>query len=179
MQQYCDDVIVYSNLKKRMDIFLIILSLILLALGIAGAIFPIIPGVFTSYLGLVAYFFVEGADLSGLVLVLWGIAMIVASLVDNILGPMFTRKYGGSKRAAIGSLVGLLIGSFFIPPLGMVLGSFVGALVGEMSVSNKFGSKEFRVAFGSFLGFIVSTGVKLIYSILILGYVGFKMVSIL
>ena len=85
-----------------------------------------------------------------------------------IMAPLITKKMGGSKRATRGSFVGVIAGSFFIPPFGMLIGSFAGALLGEWSENNRLDSKSFKIALGSFLGFILGTGLKLMVSIMIL-----------
>ena len=58
-----------------------------------------------------------------------------------------------------------VVGFFFIPPLGILLGPFVGAVIGELCHNREDISKAFLVGFGSFLSFIVGTGLKLIAAV--------------
>lgn len=158
------------------EIFLIILSFILAIVGIAGAIYPIIPGAIISFSALLLFYFATGDKISVTTLVIWGVIVSVASLLDAIIPPLITKRMGGSKRAVTGSLVGTIIGSFFFPPFGMLLGSFMGALIGQWQESRSFNDKSFRVAMGSFLGFILGTGLKLMVSISILVALIFELI---
>ena len=76
-----------------------------------------------------------------------------------------TRRFGGSRAGAIGATIGTVVGFFFIPPLGILLGPFVGAVIGELCHNREDISKAFLVGFGSFLSFIVGTGLKLIAAV--------------
>ena len=65
----------------------------------------------------------------------------------------------------LGATIGTVVGFFFIPPLGILLGPFVGAVIGELCHNREDISKAFLVGFGSFLSFIVGTGLKLIAAV--------------
>lgn len=72
---------------------------------------------------------------------------------------------GGSNWGAWGTIIGLLVGVIFLGPLGAVVGPFVGALVGEMlrkQPQNNTKNNPWLSAVGSFLGFMLGVGVKLI-----------------
>jgi uncharacterized protein YqgC (DUF456 family) len=89
---------------------------------------------------------------------------------DNFFPAMMTRRFGGSRSAAIGSLLGLVAGMFFLPPFGLIIGSFIGALAGELIHNRSDKDKALKVAFGAFLAFILSTGAKLIISSVMIFY---------
>lgn len=69
----------------------------------------------------------------------------------------------------IGTTLGLIVGLLSPIPFGIVIGPFIGALVGEMIHRNDF-DKAIKAAFGSFLGFVASTFMKFILSIIFLGF---------
>jgi uncharacterized protein YqgC (DUF456 family) len=52
------------------------------------------------------------------------------------------------------------LGIFILPPVGIILGPFVGAIAGELINGDDL-QKAVRSGFGSFLGYIFGTGVKL------------------
>ena len=54
-----------------------------------------------------------------------------------------------------------LAGFFLFPPVGIILGPFAGAVLGELLNDRSDVPKAFLVGFGSFLAFVVGTGVKL------------------
>lgn len=78
---------------------------------------------------------------------------------------------GGSKAAGRGSFVGLIVGLLFFPPWGMIVGSFLGALLAEVVFSGRTVTDSVRPALGSFLGFLLSTCLKLTASGVMLFYV--------
>ena len=99
-------------------------------------------------------------------LIVWGVVVAVVSVVDYIVPMYFTKLTGGSKYAERGALVGLVAG-IILTPIGMILGSFLGAFLFEMYYARKDAGQALKVAFGSFLGFITGTGLKTIASVLI------------
>ena len=64
-------------------------------------------------------------------------------------------------------MIGMLVG-IFLTPIGMILGSFLGAFIAEMSYAKKDVESSLKAAFGSFLGFILGAGIKTIASVLIM-----------
>jgi uncharacterized protein YqgC (DUF456 family) len=85
---------------------------------------------------------------------------IIAEVLDYI-APIWMAKAGGGSRSAItGSMVGIILGLFFMP-IGLVVGPLIGAFAGEMLSTRQTG-KAIRVALLSFLSFLLSTGFQLI-----------------
>lgn len=148
-----------------MDIFLSILGLLLCLIGIVGSFLPVLPGPFTCWLGLVVLHFTEVIPQDWTFL---GIALAVALFVwvlDYIVPALGTKRFGGSKYGMIGSSLGLLAGLIFLGPLGIIIGPFAGAFIGEMIKNSEDTSKALKAAFGSFIGFLAGTFIKFIVSI--------------
>lgn len=152
-----------------MDIILIGLGVILIISGILGCVVPIIPGPPLSYIGLLLLHFTERYQFSSKFLIIWAALTVVIYALDFIIPAWGTKKFGGSKRGVWGSIIGLLIGMFLFPPIGIILGPFIGAVVGELS-TGKESREAFRSGFGSFMGFLVGTLLKLIISGMITWY---------
>ena len=66
----------------------------------------------------------------------------------------------------VGCIAGLLIGIFIFPPLGIIVGPFIGAVVGELINGDNL-NKAVKSGFGSFLGYVFGTGIKLAVSFII------------
>jgi len=150
-----------------MDIFLIISGSLLMILGIAGCLLPILPGPPLTYLGLIAIHFTSKIDFSSKFLISWGIIVTLVSILDYVIPIWGTKFFGGSKYGIWGSMVGLLAG-LFIPPIGIIIGPFIGAVAGEMLAGNK--QNALKAGFGSFIGFIAGTVVKMLVSLIMLYY---------
>jgi uncharacterized protein YqgC (DUF456 family) len=137
-----------------------ILLVVLLLLGIAGAFLPVLPGpLFSSTaIGIAAY---ANHDLHSGVHWFWICLGLLVFLVDFLLPSYFTKKMGGSKYAARGALIGLLLSLVFPPSL--FIGAFLGAFVGEMLHQSDV-LKGLKSAFFATLGLVSGLFVKLIYS---------------
>ncbi len=151
-----------------MEIFFISLALVCGAIGLLGAVLPALPGPPVSYLGLLFLLLCDGAEISSTFYVVAGVIMVVITVIDYILPVWFTQLSGGSKESVRGSLVGMVIGLFFLP-WGILLGPFIGAFIGEY-VAKKRSGQAFKVASVSFIAFIVTTAVKLLYGVVLLFY---------
>ena len=155
-----------------METAIIVLAILAGVIGIAGSILPGLPGTPISWIGLlILYIWGTGTNASGVampmnVLVIWGVVVLVVSVIDYVVPMYFTKLTGGSKYAERGAVIGLIAG-IILTPIGMILGSFLGAFLAEMYWGNKSSEQALMAATGSFLGFILGTGIKTIASCLI------------
>jgi uncharacterized protein len=146
-----------------MDYVLIGLGVLFMISGILGCVLPIIPGPPLSYIGLLLLHFTKAYQFSTRFLIIWGIITAVVYALDYIIPAMGTKRFGGSKRGIWGSIIGLVIGLFFFPPFGIIIGPFLGAVIGELTAGKDSGV-AIKSGFGSFIGFLIGTILKLITS---------------
>jgi uncharacterized protein YqgC (DUF456 family) len=146
---------------------IIIIAILAGVIGIAGSILPALPGTPISWVGLLLLYIWGPEEMPVKTLVIWGIVVVIVSVVDYIVPMYFTKLTGGSKYAERGSMVGMLLGLVFTP-IGMLLGAFLGAFVAELYWADKQAGDALKAAAGSFLGFIVGTFMKTVVSVLIL-----------
>ena len=157
-----------------MDALLITLGIILVLVGVVGAIIPGIPGPAVSYLALILLHFTRGHEFSSDFLLTTGIIMAAVTALDYIVPVYGTKKFGGTKRGVTGSAIGLVIGIIVLPLMGIVLGPFgligivlgpfLGAYLGEIT-GGKSSDLALKAAFGSFIGFLAGTFIKFVYSV--------------
>lgn len=141
-----------------METILLIIGALFILAGLAGAFLPVVPGLPFSYFGLLILQFLY-APFSVLFLIVWaGIVILVGFILDNVIPAWGAKKFGGSSYGVTGSVLGLIAGLFF-PPIGFVVGPLIGAFVGEIIGGNS-SDKAFKSAFGSFVGFMAATGLK-------------------
>lgn len=146
-----------------LDILLIIIGVILLIVGALGCVIPGIPGPPLSYAGLLLLHFTERCQFNTEFLALWAVIAIAVTILDNFIPVWSTQKYGGSKKAVWGSVIGLLFGLFIFPPWGIVFCPFIGAVVGEL-IEGKETRLALKSGFGAFIGLLGGTLMKLIVS---------------
>ncbi len=146
-----------------MDYVLIVLGAFFIIGGILGGVLPVLPGPPLSYIGLLFLHFTDKYQFSTRFLIIWLIVAAVVTIIDYFIPIWGTKRFGGSKRGIWGSIIGLIIGLFFFPPFGIIIGPFAGAVIGELSAGKDSGA-ALKSGFGSFIGFLVGTLMKLVVS---------------
>jgi len=153
-----------------LNVALIIIGLILAIAGMVGCILPIIPGPILSFSALILLSWIKSwQSFSQTFLIVMGILTGLLLLLDYVAPALGAKKYGASKRGLWGSAIGMLIGIFFIPPWGMIVGAFIGALVGELA-AGKSGRKSLRAGWGILIGNVLVIGLKLAFTAVVLFY---------
>ena len=146
-----------------MDIFLTILGAFFILIGLIGCIIPIIPGPPLSYAGIIFLQLTEKVQFQQKFLITWAIIVVAVTIIDYMTPIWGTKKFGGTRRGTWGATIGLFAGLFFFPPIGIILGPFIGAAIGELTHSEDF-NKALRSGLGSLLGFLIGTGLKFVVS---------------
>ncbi|MNB83910.1 hypothetical protein D3C81_207690 [compost metagenome] len=142
-----------------------ILIIALFAVGLAGAVYPILPGALAIYLGFFVYgWFFGFAPFGPWFWIIQTLIVAVLFVADYVVGAWGVKKFGGSRASVIGSTIGLIAGPFVIPAFGLIIGPLLGAFIGEMIAGSDPG-KSFKVSLGSLLGLFTSTVVKVILQV--------------
>lgn len=147
-----------------MDTLLSILAVLFGVVGCVGCIVPVLPGVALAYAGYLCLYFCSYSEISVAWLVVFGVLTLFVSVLDYLLPSYMTKKFGGSKAGERGAMAGVL-GGFLFGPIGIIVGPFVGAVLGELIFDNSDKQRALRSGFGSFLSFFVGTGIKLALSL--------------
>ncbi|MDT0556356.1 DUF456 domain-containing protein [Patiriisocius hiemis] len=160
-----------------MDILFISLGFIFMLVGIVGSILPVIPGTPVSWVGLLLLYLAPSIPFSWPFIIITGVVAIFIYVMDYLIPAMGTKKFGGSKAGAWGTTLGLFIGIIFFPPFGILIGPFLGALLGELLFNKTEGPQALKAAFGSFMGFLASTFIKLLTTLVFLGLFIWKVIA--
>lgn len=150
-----------------MDVLLLILALVCAIIGIVGSVVPAIPGPVLAYGSLWLAQWSDYVHFSPTFLWVMTAVTAIIFVADYYLPSMITKKMGGSKSAQWGAFIGML-GGVFLTPIGMLLGMLIGAFVGEFMFNKSDTVRSLSAAVGSFLGFLVGTGIKLFLGFYIL-----------
>lgn len=147
------------------------LALILLAVALLGGLLMVplgLPGLWVMLGAALLYWVVIPAGGIGLLtLAVASIIVIIAEVLEYTIAGRYTRKYGGSSRAAWGAILGGLAGAIVgvpVPVVGSLVGAFVGAFAGaffgELTVGRDERGDPTRVATGALIGRAVAAAVK-------------------
>ena len=114
------------------ETILIILGLLIAVVGLIGCIVPAIPGPPLNFLSLVILELAIDDAFSADFYLLWAGISIAVTVLDYILPIMGAKVYKASSFGIWGSIIGMILGILFFPPFGMILGLFIGAVLGEL-----------------------------------------------
>jgi uncharacterized protein YqgC (DUF456 family) len=137
--------------------------------GLIGCVVPFLIGPMLSFAGILLLHFSKYGEFSTTFLIILGCLTLVSSVLDNILPVIGVKNTGGTNRAVTGSIIGLIVGIFILPPLGLIIFPFLGALIAELTTGRKF-LEALRTSFGSFIGLILGIVLKLAVSGTIIYY---------
>lgn len=150
------------------------LGALLIVGGLVGAILPSLPGIPMVFGGIWLVAAVDDYRHLGLWwLLLIGALGAAGVLVDFVAGTLGAKRVGASKRALWGASLGTLVGMFFGIP-GILLGPFIGALLGELSSGTSV-LRSAHVGIGTWIGLLLGALVKLVISLVMVGLFGFAM----
>ncbi len=147
---------------------LFVVAAILIVAGIAGTVVPILPGV---PLVLAGMWLAAATDhyqhVGTFTLILLGALTVFALVIDFVAGIAGAKRVGATRRAIWGASLGMIVGIFF-NLIGLLLGPFIGALVGELSAGSTM-HQATRVGIGTWIGLLFGTLAKIALCFTMLG----------
>ncbi len=138
------------------------ITLLLMVIGLAGTLLPLLPGT-TVILGaaILHHFMLGEAHSVGWWTIAGLTALTVVSYVLDILsGSLGAKWFGATRWGAFGGIVGALVGMFFFP-WGLFLGPMCGVLLGELLGGKKL-LPAGKTTWGTLLGTTAGMVAKLI-----------------
>jgi uncharacterized protein len=143
-----------------MDILWLVLGCILMLGGVLGSVLPFLPGPPLCFIGLWIQQLQTNPPYTSDFLWIWAGITVAVTVIDYFIPVYGTKKFGGTRAGMWGCMIGLVAG-IWLGPIGIIVGPFVGAFVGEL-ISNSDSEQALRAAVGSFLGFVAGTLLKLV-----------------
>jgi uncharacterized protein YqgC (DUF456 family) len=151
-----------------MEPLLLLAGAVLVVAGLAGIILPALPGTPLVFVGLLVAAWAEGFEKVGwFPLTLLGILTVVSVVVEFLATTMGAKKVGATWKGMAGAAIGTIAGMFFGIP-GLLLGPFVGAVLGEY-ISQRDWNRAGKVGLGTWLGLIFGTAAKIAVAFAMLG----------
>jgi uncharacterized protein YqgC (DUF456 family) len=151
-----------------MDTVWLVIGLIMMGVGILGCILPLLPGPPLCFLALLIQQLRSDTPFTSKFLWIWAGITVAVTALEYIIPVVSTKKFGGSNYGLWGCTIGLIAG-FWFGPVGIILGPFVGAFIGEvLATSNS--QQALKAAWGSFIGFLLGTLLKLVACVIMAWY---------
>ncbi|MDR2876087.1 MAG: DUF456 domain-containing protein [Methylobacillus sp.] len=144
------------------------LAVILSLTGLVGMIFPMLPGAPLLLLGLICGAWAENFTHVGK----WTIAALIALtlltyVVDFLSGALGAKRMGASKLAMIGATVGALVCTLLMGPIGLIIGTFAGAVIGDLA-SKRTVTEASYAGVGATIGMVVGIALKVTIGVLMI-----------
>jgi len=157
-----------------MEIVLIILAVLLIAGGVIFSVLPPLPGPLLSFGAAVASNYISSeTSFSNTFLLVIGLIALGVIIADYALPVVATKKFGGTKAGIWGGMIGVVAGFVLPIPFGVIIGPLLGAIIGDLYGGNHIRA-AFKSGFASFLGFILATFIKVLFSIIVGGMIIWK-----
>ncbi len=144
------------------------LSALLILIGLAGIVLPALPGLPIVFGGMLLAAWVGDFEvIGGWTIGVLAVLTVIAMSLDFIAGLMGAKRVGASKLALLGAALGTIVGLFF-GLAGLILGPFVGAVLGELAHGRHAGTAA-KVGVGTWLGMAFGAIVKVSLAFVMLG----------
>lgn len=148
---------------------LVIIFTILLLPGIIGAVLPIVPSVPWMFIVALIFGIIDRFQhLHWWELLILGILALISLTSDNLSGLIGARGTGASRWGLLGGFIGGLIGLFFFPPWGAIIGMIIGVVVLEI-IASRNQQKAVRSASGVILGNLANIIINLVLCFVFIG----------
>ena len=140
----------------------------LVIIGLAGVVLPALPGLPLMFAGMWLAAWAGGYDQVGVGTVIMLAVLTLLSLgVDIVAALLGAKRVGASRLALLGAAVGTVAG-LFLGLAGIIIGPFVGALLGEWLHGRRLGMAA-KVGVGTWLGIVFAAVLKLTLGFAMLG----------
>jgi len=144
------------------------ITIILFILSFVGIVYPIIPSVVAIWGGFLVYqFLINPSELSIWFWISMGLLSAVLIAADIIANSYFVKKYGGSKISETIAAIATIVGSFILPPFGIILVPFVAVLITEY-ILHKDMKKAAKVGFATVIGFLGGSVAKILIQVIMI-----------
>jgi len=145
----------------------------MIVVGLIGTVLPALPGLPLMFGGMLVAAWTDGFNnVPSWVLVLLGLLTLLSLAIDFWATALGAKRVGASRSAIIGAMLGTLAGLFF-GPLGLLLGPFAGALVGELlhrrSLDRAHIGDAAKIGLGTWIGILFGVVLKLGLAFTMLG----------
>ncbi|MFB0506444.1 MAG: DUF456 domain-containing protein [Thermodesulfobacteriota bacterium] len=147
-----------------------IVVIALFVIGLAGTILPTLPGNILIFVGALVYGIFTGFEEVTLwILTALGVISVGAQVLDYLAEAYGARRFGATKYGIWGAIIGGIIGLITLNIGGLVLGTFVGAVIPEIIVGRRSLKGALKIGWGSLMGFFGGTLMKFILGLVSIG----------
>lgn len=134
-----------------------LLIIVSFLIGFVGVMIPVVPSVLMFWIGFIIYHFAISGDELGWIF--WTSVTVLTVLLlfsEIIANSIFVKRFGGTKLGEYAAVIGVIVGMFVYPPIGIILVPVVAVFAVEFYQS-KNGQQAIRASIGSLIAFLASS----------------------
>jgi uncharacterized protein len=162
-----------------------LLVLFVLAMIVSIFVVPLgLPGTFIMVGLAILANYVAAAGIGWIAIGISLALAVIAEVLEWTMSAKFAIKFGGSRRAGWGAIIGGFLGAFAgipVPVVGSMIGAFagafVGALIAEWTQPEANAASATRVATGALIGKAAATAMKLAIAFTIAFMLTFSLIA--
>jgi len=135
------------------------LALLAMVVGVIGTLLPAVPGLPLIWLAMGGFALVDRfRSVTPAFLAITFVIVLLTQVCEQYARAWGARRFGAGRAGTWGAVIGAIAGLFFMP-IGLVLGPFLGAMVGELLVGRAPG-EALRAGWGGLVGVLGSVFVN-------------------
>jgi len=149
--------------------------LLVMFVGVMGNVIPGIPGtplILAGAVGHQLYFAGQGGVGWWWVAALAALGLVALGL-DYLATLIGAKKLGATWKGMLGALLGIIVGLFVFPPVGLIIGPFIGAMGFEWAFGRE-ARESAKAGVGAVLGMALGVVGKLVCSVVMFALFAFK-----
>lgn len=151
-----------------MNTALSVLGMLMILIGLAGIVLPVLPGTGLILAGMVVGAWADGfTRVGGVTLAFLGVLALVAWVLDYVAGLLGAKRAGASPLALLGAAVGTVVG-LFMGFVGVFFMPLVGAAAGEY-IAQRDQRRAMHVGVATWLGMMVGMVAKIGIAFVMIG----------
>lgn len=152
-----------------MSPWLELLVAVAMVVGLVGVVVPVLPGLLISWLAVLAWAVLDGGGWVrwGTVVVV-GLVALTGYVVSTLVPSRWTAQSGAPDWVVLAGAVGMVVGFFVIPVVGLVVGGVLGVWLAELA-RTKDVRRAWQVTVATLKGFGVAAAIQFLAGMVMIG----------
>lgn len=140
-----------------MEVLWWILIVVSFLIGFVGVVIPVIPSILMFWIGFFIYqFLISGDELGWIFWTTSAVLTVLLFFSEIIANSIFVKRFGGTKAGEYAAIIGVIVGMFVYPPIGIILVPVIAVFTVEFYQSRNR-RQATRASIGSLLAFLASS----------------------
>ncbi len=151
-----------------MTTLLWVLSTVLILVGLAGIVLPVLPGTVLVFAGILLGAWIEDfREVGWFAVSAVAVLAVLAWLMDYVAAALGAKRAGASRQAILGAAIGTVAG-IFMGLVGVLFMPLVGAFAGEF-IARRHHGQALKVGIATWIGLLAGMLAKFVLAFMMIG----------